>query len=206
MQVILKYRRGPRPRGSWRFPLWLVLGVKYDPAEIEQLNPDWLFDQTYRFKLPAEHSISAQAKRKAPAADTAAFPCFRPALFDGKVWSCWDFNCDAVRIMFSAQREEPPYPSSAEHTLFFSHQEDRDAFIKVLHHAREDLLAFADQWWHENAPVYGDAIPHEQTTIYAGGQVYHFGTDNSAAEGPLVEEGLRRIRPAPPGPFGPTTS
>lgn len=45
MRVILKYARRPKPRGGWRFPLWLRIGCEWEDGELDQLAPSWSYDE-----------------------------------------------------------------------------------------------------------------------------------------------------------------
>lgn len=186
---MLKYRRGPRPRGSWRYPLWFVINVRYTSEEKVDLNPDWEFSKEYPFSLASCHTVSDRPQRKSAPRESML----------GSACSCRDkhgrggqWNDTAVSLSFVVEDASIFELTS---TLHFSHLDDREAFIKVLHLLRGDLLDAASRWWQANPPVPGD--PDETTDKVFLDQGTGQMVDLSmipAEAAPAGTESLRRIR------------
>ena len=192
MRIILKYRRGDRPRGSWRYPLWFLLTAHYAPSEATALNPDWRFERDYPFSFEGYRSLSMGPRSQDPVASGDTIPGLQPLTGDGRLAS-WDNTMTGIRCNLPPDTGATvPDPK----TVYFSHPTVRTRFIELLHMVRDDLILYARKWWDANIPETGDAEPTEQIIVFDEttgiGKQYNLGVA-SATPG-QVESLSRRIR------------
>lgn len=192
MKVLLKYRRGTRPRGSWRFPLWFTIGVHYTAEEIDNLNPDWSFTKSYSFQLAHLHDVSKHPKKVSLPLQHYEVQCFSPLSYDGS-------TCGWAKGMTSLQFKvgyEEGCKQDVDANLYFNFQEDRDRFVEILHEIQGDLILFTAAWWKAHPDVPGDNAESVKEVCFdpSTGQIYDFQTQGDAPESTVVKVD-RRIRP-----------
>ncbi len=158
MKIILKYRRGPKPRGSWRYPLWFSLGIHYTYQEVAAWLPDWHHISYYALELTG--TVSLTPKRNDTAMSWSDIRQITPMYDSQNTASYWNNQTRALKVRFPAVGEE----SSFTGTLYFGLHDDRDRFVAVLEEIRLAMSVDAEHWLRGNAADLGDGEETVQVT------------------------------------------
>jgi hypothetical protein len=139
MKIVLKYQRHPKPRGGWRYPLWIYLACEWDNGEAERLNPMWTVN--------ASHDTL----------QTYQYPSLRK---NDRLW--WNFRSN-VASSFTI-KPEPPYNEHINLTAYYNTRADREIAIEWFHHIATLVRERAQTWLAEHEEESGD--PQETTVIF----------------------------------------
>jgi hypothetical protein len=126
MKIILKYQKLPKPRGSWWWGVSWLFTAKYTDKEFAEFNPTWTF--------------SINGKEELKYSNTAK---------GGNYPATISFTVQPNYLL-------PAYNKPNGDTWFFRTQNDRTAFITMLHKMRDHAVEAHKAWWAANPPDEGD--------------------------------------------------
>lgn len=138
-KLIVIYKRLDKPRGGWRYPLELSMGIEAD--EELALNPSKRFEYQCNFAWRDDSRLLSDERQVL--ASTHCFPLTaraeRGGDGDNYISNIW-VNSD-----------------TCTQTVYCLSKEIREDLINLLCEARTEWASQLQAWWDENAPEDGDA-------------------------------------------------